>query len=114
MSKILYLSVFRSDLCIRHKMAFAREHRLYTRNKLRLHKREGDTNGFTGHPQCEFCHTNFYSSDELFTHCREKHEQCFICIRNRTGDQVYFKNYMKLVRQTLVSITYHVILFECV
>ncbi|KAJ1920168.1 hypothetical protein H4219_001541 [Mycoemilia scoparia] len=89
--------MFLCDLCIKYKMAFPFEHRLFTKNKLRHHKREGDGIGFTGHPKCDFCHTCFYSGDELFTHCRERHEQCFICIRNGTGQQVYFKNYIKLM-----------------
>ncbi|KAJ1675091.1 hypothetical protein EV182_001959 [Spiromyces aspiralis] len=90
-------NMYLCELCVAHKKVFPHEHRIYTKARLKHHKRDGDTKGFTGHPQCEFCHIYFYDGDELFTHCREKHEQCFICVRSGTGRQVYYKNYMTLV-----------------
>ncbi|KAJ2869396.1 hypothetical protein GGI22_000277 [Coemansia erecta] len=81
------------DLCLKNKKSFAEEHKLFTKAQLRAHYSRGDGAGFTGHPQCEFCNTSFYDNDQLFDHCRKKHEQCFICIRNEIGRQVYYANY---------------------
>ncbi|KAJ2082301.1 hypothetical protein H4R24_001677 [Coemansia sp. RSA 988] len=84
------------DLCLNNKMSFAHEHRLFTKSQLRSHYLRGDNTGFTGHPECEFCRTSFYDNDQLFDHCRKKHEQCFICVRNGTGRQVYYANYQSM------------------
>ncbi|KAJ1944365.1 hypothetical protein FBU59_002619 [Linderina macrospora] len=84
------------DLCLKNKMSFAHEHKLFTKAQLRVHNSRGDNSGFPGHPMCEFCRTSFYDNDQLFDHCRKKHEQCFVCVQNGTGRQVYFKNYQTL------------------
>ncbi|KAJ2724956.1 hypothetical protein GGI07_001618 [Coemansia sp. Benny D115] len=84
------------DLCLKHKMSFTNEHRLYTKSQLRNHYAKGDSAGFVGHPMCRFCNISFYDNDQLFEHCRQKHEQCFICVRNGTGRHVYFANYNTL------------------
>ncbi|KAJ2158006.1 hypothetical protein GGF46_004102 [Coemansia sp. RSA 552] len=84
------------DLCLKNKMSFAHEHRLFTKPQLRAHYARGDGTGFTGHPSCQFCQTPFYDNDQLFDHCRQKHEQCFICVRSGVGRQVYYANYESL------------------
>ncbi|KAJ1856369.1 hypothetical protein LPJ73_002186 [Coemansia sp. RSA 2703] len=84
------------ELCLKHKMSFAHEHRLYTKNQLKNHYSRGDGTGFTGHPDCQFCRISFYDNDQLYEHCRKKHEQCFICIRNGVDKQVYYANYNRL------------------
>ncbi|ORX72001.1 hypothetical protein DL89DRAFT_321142 [Linderina pennispora] len=84
------------DLCLKNKMSFAHEHKLFTKSQLRTHNSRGDNSGFPGHPMCEFCRTSFYDNDQLFDHCRKKHEQCFICVQSGAGRQVYFKNYQTL------------------
>lgn len=33
------------------------------------------------HPMCTFCSDSFYSGDELYSHLRERHEECFVCKR---------------------------------
>lgn len=93
-----------SNLCIQHKRVFAHEHQLFTRKDLNKHEQHGDDqpgavnqSGFKGHPPCLFCNQRFYSSDELFVHCRENHERCFICDRNRpAGRESYFEDYHAL------------------
>ncbi|KAJ2455043.1 hypothetical protein EV183_001147 [Coemansia sp. RSA 2336] len=84
------------ELCLKNKMSFAHEHRLFTKPQLRAHYARGDSTGFTGHPSCQFCRKSFYDNDQLLDHCRKKHEQCFICVRNGSGRQVYYANYSTL------------------
>lgn len=93
-----------SELCTTNKKVFTTEHELFTPNELKRHERHGDDkpgsdsqSGFTGHPECGFCKERFYSMDELFGHCREKHERCFICDRNSTTPNVqYYINYQSV------------------
>ncbi|KAJ1815769.1 hypothetical protein LPJ56_004466, partial [Coemansia sp. RSA 2599] len=84
------------ELCLKHKMSFSHEHKLFTKAQLRAHYSRGDGTGFTGHPECQFCRTSFYDNDQLFDHCRKNHEQCFLCVRSGVGRQVYFANYSTL------------------
>ncbi|KAJ4370536.1 hypothetical protein N0V83_005057 [Neocucurbitaria cava] len=90
------------DLCTRNKKVFTHEHELFTFPELRKHQKFGDDNpgaidqsGFKGHPECGFCRERFYGDDELYTHCRDKHERCHICDRrdNGTRKQQYYVNY---------------------
>ena len=90
------------DLCSRHKKVFTHEHVLFTDQELNKHMRKGDDNpgavdqsGFKGHPECGFCRQRFYGDDELYVHCREKHERCFICDR-RGGQPQYYVDYNSL------------------
>ncbi|KAG2202501.1 hypothetical protein INT47_013117 [Mucor saturninus] len=90
------------DLCSRHKKVFPYEQSLYTSPQLTKHHREGDKDfnkndetGFTGHPECAFCKSRFFGDDELFVHCRDMHEQCFVCVRNGKR-QEYYANYESL------------------
>jgi E3 ubiquitin-protein ligase ZNF598 len=92
------------DLCTRNKKVFTHEHELFTFGELRKHERYGDDNpgaidqsGFKGHPECGFCRQRFYGDDELYTHCREKHERCHICDRRNGGrNPQYYMNYQEL------------------
>ncbi|KAI9263220.1 hypothetical protein BDA99DRAFT_438441 [Phascolomyces articulosus] len=90
---------FLCDLCTRHKKIFAHEHTLYTHTQYHKHCKSGDKSfnpnddtGFKGHPECHFCRVNFYGDDELFEHCRDKHEQCHICV-SRGIRHEYFADY---------------------
>jgi E3 ubiquitin-protein ligase ZNF598 len=68
------------EICVKHKKVFAHEHSLYTLQTLSAHKKKGDGDpSCKGHPSCGFCSSFFYGSDELFEHCREKHEECHVC-----------------------------------
>ncbi|KAI9281814.1 hypothetical protein BY458DRAFT_552596 [Sporodiniella umbellata] len=90
------------DLCLRFKKVFSREQSLFNITTLQKHHQLGDSlqgssanEGFTGHPECKFCKTRFYGPDELFKHCREKHEECHLCVKKGVKDQ-YFKDYEEL------------------
>ena len=93
-----------SDLCTRNKKVFTHEHDLFSPAELRRHEKFGDDNpgavdqsGFKGHPECGFCRQRFYGDDELYAHCRDKHERCHICDRRAQGSQPqYFVNYDSL------------------
>jgi hypothetical protein len=92
------------DLCSRHKKVFTHEHELYTDKDLDRHMKRGDDNpgaidqsGFKGHPDCGFCRLRFYGDDELYVHCREKHERCFLCDRREGIPPQYYLDYNALV-----------------
>lgn len=93
-----------SDLCTRNKKVFTHEHELFTHPELRKHQKFGDDeigaidqSGFKGHPECGFCRERFYGDDELYTHCRDKHERCHICDRrDGSRQQQYYVNYDSL------------------
>lgn len=92
------------DLCTRNKKVFTHEHELFTQQDLKKHEKFGDDHpgavdqsGFKGHPECGFCRQRFYGDDELYTHCRDKHERCHICDRrNPARQQQYYVNYDSL------------------
>ncbi|KAF2499802.1 hypothetical protein BU16DRAFT_579285 [Lophium mytilinum] len=92
------------DLCTRHKKVFTHEHELFTPSQLKTHQKFGDDNpgavdqsGFKGHPECGFCRQRFYGDDELYTHCRDKHERCHICDRQSNGRKPqYYVDYNSL------------------
>ena len=96
---MLSLSHLASDVCIRHKKVFSHEHTLYTPALLNIHLPSMVQNQRSGkatpkelpeggiHPMCAFCRECFFSDDELYSHMREKHEECFICKRNEVRDQ---------------------------
>ncbi|KAI9772298.1 MAG: hypothetical protein M1840_001047 [Geoglossum simile] len=92
------------DLCTRNKKVFTHEHELFTSSELRMHERFGDDNpgaidqsGFKGHPECGFCRQRFYGDDELYEHCRDKHEKCHLCDRRSAGRQPqYYVDYNSL------------------
>ncbi|KAF2474818.1 uncharacterized protein BDR25DRAFT_255289 [Lindgomyces ingoldianus] len=92
------------DLCTRNKKVFTHEHELFTYAELKKHQKFGDDNpgavdqsGFKGHPECGFCRQRFYGDDELYTHCRDKHERCHICDRRSEGKKPqYYVDYNAL------------------
>lgn len=92
------------DLCTRNKKVFTHEHELFTQHELRKHEKYGDDNpgavdqsGFKGHPECGFCRQRFYGDEELYVHCRDRHERCHICDRRTGGNKPqYYVDYNAL------------------
>lgn len=78
------------DLCCSFKKIFSHEHTLYSGKELVKHKQ-------SEHMTCDFCNIGFYDSDALYAHCRDRHEECFICVRHGIRHQ-YHRNYDRLVR----------------
>ncbi|KAI8971242.1 hypothetical protein BDB01DRAFT_811860 [Pilobolus umbonatus] len=90
------------ELCTKHKKVFPCEQTLYSSNHLVLHEAEGDSQfnkedetGFKGHPLCAFCQIRFFSNDELFIHCRDNHEKCFLCEKKGIQHE-YYVDYRRL------------------
>lgn len=84
-------------LCANFKKAFVCELELYNYAQLKRHQKSGGSQGFSGHPRCQFCETEmFYSQDELNLHLREKHERCHVCDQIDISKPKYFKNYKAL------------------
>lgn len=76
------ISKINSQTCLNHHKVFLNEKVLYTPELLEKHKREGDKLlNIKPHPVCAYCKTMFFSEEELYIHCKEKHETCFICDR---------------------------------
>ena len=81
------------DICQDFKKVFPTEIEYFTAQDLQEHKKTGGKDpSFKGHPNCEFCQKYYYSNDELYEHCRDAHEICFLCQRNDIRNQ-YFRNY---------------------
>ncbi|KAJ5143259.1 uncharacterized protein N7515_002046 [Penicillium bovifimosum] len=87
-----------------HRHVFTHEHELFTMAELRKHEKSGDDkpgaidqSGFKGHPECGFCRQRFYGDDELYAHCRDRHERCHICDRRSSHrQQQYYIDYNAL------------------
>ncbi|SAM85944.1 uncharacterized protein UBRO_07859 [Ustilago bromivora] len=73
------------QLCIIHKHIFAHEHTLHTEQSLAAHQK-------AEHRLCQYDSSWFYSDDELFSHMRDRHEQCHIC-KSRGGEEERWKYY---------------------
>lgn len=84
------------DICLKHLKLFPQEHKLYTRQQLTVHRREGDPDDSSrkGHPLCQFCDERYLDKDTLFFHLKDNHFWCHIC--EADGKQDYYANYREL------------------
>ncbi len=86
------------DVCLKYRKVFLHEQKLYSKLDLPKHKREGDSElKLKPHAWCEYCKQYLFGEDELFYHCQDKHETCFLCEAKGTRWQ-YFRNYDHLER----------------
>ena len=86
------------DICCENLKLFPYELRLYTRQELMRHRREGDPEdrSYRGHPLCQFCDNRFFDNDALHAHLRKEHFWCHFC--ESDGKQDYYPTY-PLLRQ---------------
>jgi hypothetical protein len=83
------------QLCHDNKQIFPAELVCYDQNAYERHIRNGDGDGSTGHPNCEFCRIRFYDSHALFIHLSREHYTCHIC--EQLGQKFkYFHSYQHL------------------
>lgn len=99
------------DLCCSNKKIFAHEHELFSLPHAAPPGRHGnapkreselDVHLEKQHAMCGFCKRWFYDSDGLYKHCREMHEECFVCMRLGVRHQ-YHLNYDRLVSRKHIS-----------
>ena len=81
------------DLCVKELKLFPFEHKIYTRQLLMEHRRDGDRDdkSHKGHPLCKFCDERYLDKDALFFHLKEKHFWCHFC--EADGKQEYYESY---------------------
>ena len=86
------------EICLENLKLFPSEHKLYTRQQLDVHDRDGDPDdlSYKGHPLCHFCEKRFLDKDTLFFHLKDNHFWCHIC--EADGKQDYYANYPELHR----------------
>ena len=84
------------EICVDHLKLFPHEYKLYTREQLARHRREGDPGdpAYKGHPLCQFCEERFLDTETLFFHLKNKHFWCHIC--EVDGSQDYYASYAEL------------------
>lgn len=86
------------DVCLKYRKVFLHEQKLYSKLDLPKHKREGDSElKLKPHAWCEYCKQYLFGEDELFYHCHDKHETCFLCEAKGVRWQ-YLRNYDHLER----------------
>ncbi|KAI9909713.1 hypothetical protein PsorP6_014927 [Peronosclerospora sorghi] len=84
-------------ICLEHKKVFLAELALYTKDALKRHETTGEaTQGFRGHPRCDFCRSRFYSTTELYDHVRHHHFECDLCLSHLGIQNRYYRNYNDL------------------
>ena len=81
------------DICSENLKLFPFELRLYTRQELTTHRRDGDPDdkSYKGHPLCQFCDERYFDNDTLHAHLRKVHFWCHFC--ESDGKQDYYCNY---------------------
>ena len=86
-------ALFFCEICLNNLKLFPDEQKLYTRQELVRHRREGDPDdkSYKGHPSCEFCGDRYFDKDELFFHLKNNHFWCHFC--EVEGNQDYYQNY---------------------
>lgn len=89
-------TLFFCTLCLEHLKIFPSERKVYTRQELAQHRRQGDKDdtSYKGHPLCRFCDERYMDNDELFKHLRKDHYYCHFC--ESDGSQDYYSDYADL------------------
>jgi len=85
------------NTCLYNRKCFLHEQLLYDPVDMDRHYSEGDNLSVLGHSHppipvhagCDFCHTYFYSADELLEHMNREHQLCAICERQHHSNKYY-------------------------
>ena len=80
------------DICLKSRIVFLCEQRLYTSQELERHIAVGDKD-LPGHPECLFCRVRYFDDQELKRHLQEKHFSCGIC---ESCPMLYYEDYNRL------------------
>lgn len=83
------------DICVENLKLFPSEFKVYTRQKLIVHRRTGDVedSSYKGHPYCQFCDERYLDKDALHMHLRKQHFWCHFCESDGRQDfyaDIYF------------------------
>ncbi|XP_062589412.1 E3 ubiquitin-protein ligase ZNF598-like [Saccostrea cucullata] len=89
-------TLFFCSLCVDHLKIFPSERKVYNRQDLAQHRRQGDKDdtSYKGHPLCQFCDERYMDNDELFKHLRKDHYYCHFC--ETDGSHDYYSDYADL------------------
>lgn len=80
------------DICLKNRIVFLCEQRLYTAQELERHIAQGDKD-LPGHPECLFCRVKYFDDQDLKRHLQEKHFSCGIC---EASPLLFYEDYEKL------------------
>ena len=86
------------DICVDNLKLFPAEFKLYTRQKLTAHRRDGDVDdsSYKGHPYCQFCDERYLDNDALHMHLRKQHFWCHFCESDGKQDFYPDLHYLQL------------------
>lgn len=84
------------QICMEHLKLFPYERKLYSRQELVTHNRQGDPDDTShkGHPMCKFCNARYFDKDQLHSHLHKVHFWCHFC--EGDGKQGYYIDYNEL------------------
>lgn len=85
------------DVCLKGRLVFIAEQKLYHRWRVEQHKEHGDPGGEAGviilpHPWCNFCNMYLFNDTQLAEHLHQNHLKCHIC----PDPHLYYRDYRSL------------------
>ena len=89
-------NLFFCEICVEGLKLFPSEFKMYTRQELVAHWRQGDKDdtSYKGHPGCLFCDERYLDNDALHSHLRKHHFWCHFC--EAEGRQDFYVNCFSL------------------
>lgn len=83
------------EICLKNRVVFLCEQRLFTPRDLDKHIMTGDDFG-PCHPQCLFCKNRYFDEQSLRNHLQEEHFACGIC--EESCKSLFYADYERLQR----------------
>lgn len=101
-------------ICLKGRLVFIKEQRLYNIKHLRDHIDHGDPGTdrqaeILPHPFCDFCEEYFFNDLDFFNHLNRQHLTCHLCPQDQYKN-VYYSNYPSL--ETHFAQSHHLCPFE--